>query len=60
MPALAARSPLGATKLATGIGLARIALMIKRIEVSSPPGVSRLMTTNCAPSVTARIKPRST
>ena len=40
MPALAARAPLGATNAATGTGEARIALMMSRIDVSRPPGVS--------------------
>ncbi len=60
MPALAARAPLGATKAATGTGEARIALMISRIDVSSPPGVSICSTTSCAPSRSARVSPRVT
>ncbi|MNT91453.1 hypothetical protein D3C72_2325510 [compost metagenome] len=58
MPALAARAPLGATKLATGTGLARIALMMLRMEVSRPPGVSICSTTSCALSSSARSMPR--
>src|SRR5216110_3527085 len=54
VPALAARAPLGPTKTATGTREARIALMISRIEVSSPPGVSICSTTSCAPSRSAR------
>jgi hypothetical protein len=40
VPALAARAPEGDTYVATGTGDARIARMMSRIEVSSPPGVS--------------------
>src|SRR4051794_15549797 len=54
VPALAARAPLGATKAATGTGEARIALMISRIEVSRPPGVSICRITSSAPSLAAR------
>src|SRR5690606_30379936 len=39
-PALAARAPLGATYIATGTGEARMFLIMWRMEVSSPPGVS--------------------
>ncbi len=45
VPALAARAPPGATYPMTGTGEARIARMIWRIEVSSPPGVSIRSTT---------------
>ena len=38
--ALAARAPPGAMNAATGTGEARMALMIERIDWSSPPGVS--------------------
>src|SRR4051812_13104176 len=54
VPALAARAPLGATYTATGTGEARIALMISRIEVSRPPGVSICRITSSAPSLAAR------
>src|SRR5688500_13550147 len=54
VPALAARAPLGATNDATGTGEARIALMISRIDVSRPPGVSMRSTTSSAPSFAAR------
>jgi len=60
VPALAARAPLGATNDATGTGEARIALMISRIDVSSPPGVSMRSTTSCVPSVAARSMARRT
>src|SRR6266850_1439140 len=60
VPALAARAPPGATKLATGTGEARMSLMISRIEASRPPGVSRRSTTSCAPSRPARSRPRCT
>jgi hypothetical protein len=49
VPALAARAPSGATYVATGTGEARIALMIERMEVSRPPGVSSSSTTSAAP-----------
>src|SRR3954452_6929158 len=54
LPALAARAPLGATKAATGTGEARIALMMSRIEVSRPPGVSICRITSSAPALAAR------
>src|SRR6267142_502087 len=60
VPALAARAPPGATKLATGTGEARMSLMISRIEVSSPPGVSMRSTTSCALSFAARCSARRT
>jgi hypothetical protein len=60
VPALAARAPLGATNTATGTGEARIALMTSRIEVSSPPGVSRWMTTSSTPPFAARSMARFT
>ena len=59
VPALAARAPLGATKTATGTGEARMARMICRIEVSSPPGVSSCNTTRGVPSTAACCIPRS-
>src|SRR5690349_7602359 len=60
VPALAARAPDGATYPTTGIGDARIACTIARIEVSRPPGVSRRSTTSCAFSRCACARPRST
>ena len=60
VPALAARAPLGATKEATGTGEARIALMISRIALSRPPGVSMRSTTSWVPSVAARSIERRT
>src|SRR2546427_450991 len=60
VPALAARAPPGATKLATWTGEARMSLMISRIEVSSPPGVSMRSTTSCALSFAARCSARRT
>src|SRR5438477_9709395 len=60
VPALAARAPLGATNDATGTGEARIALMISRIEVSRPPGVSMRSTTSSVQSVDARSIERRT
>ena len=48
VPALAARAPSGATNVAIGTGEARIALMIARIDLSSPPGVSSFSTTSAA------------
>ncbi|WP_157731051.1 hypothetical protein [Variovorax sp. HW608] len=58
MPALAARAPLGATKLATGTGEARMSLMMLRMEASSPPGVSIWITTRRAFSFAACLSPR--
>ena len=46
------------TNVATGIGEARIALMMSRIAVSRPPGVSIFSTTRHAPFSTARFRPR--
>src|SRR3981081_2654569 len=60
VPALAARAPPGATNDATGTGEARMSLMISRIEVSSPPGVSMRSTTSCALSFAARCSARRT
>jgi hypothetical protein len=57
VPALAARAPLGETKEATGIGEARMALMMSRIAVSSPPGVSSFRTTRLDPLSTDRFNP---
>ncbi len=57
VPALAARAPLGNTKVATGIGEARIPLMMSRIAVSRPPGVSIVSTTRLEPFSTERFKP---
>ena len=39
----AAREPFGYTYAITGIGAARMSLMIERIELSRPPGVSMRM-----------------
>ena len=58
VPALAARAPDGATYATTGTGDARISCTIPRIDVSSPPGVSRVSTTSCALSFAARASPR--
>src|SRR3546814_5667713 len=58
VPALAARAPLGLTKLATGMGEARIWRMMARMEESRPPGVSSSMTANVEPFSTACCKPR--
>src|SRR4030088_2801972 len=60
VPALAARAPPGATNDATGTGEARMSLMISRIEVSRPPGVSMRSTTSCALSFAARCSARRT
>jgi len=60
VPALAARAPDGATNAATGTGEARISCTINRIDVSSPPGVSSVSTTSCAPSLVAAAIPRRT
>src|SRR5437764_3108931 len=43
MPAEAARAPDGETKTTTGTGAASTFLMMLRMEVSSPPGVSMAM-----------------
>jgi hypothetical protein len=56
-PALAARLPDGPTHTATGRGLASWAFMIRRMEVSRPPGVSRRITTAAAPSAAAASSP---
>ena len=58
MPALAARAPDGATYAATGTGDARMSWTIRRIDVSSPPGVSSVSTTSCACASAARASPR--
>jgi hypothetical protein len=60
VPALAARAPDGATNAATGMGEARMSWTIARIDVSSPPGVSSVNTTSCAPSLPAAANPRCT
>ena len=54
------RAPSGATKAATGTGEAMICLMICRIAVSNPPGVSIFSTTNRACSAAAAFRPRTT
>ena len=43
IPAEAARAPDGDTKITTGSGAPSIFLMMSRIEVSRPPGVSMAM-----------------
>src|SRR5260370_31844372 len=53
-PAEAARAPDGDTNTTTGSGAPRIFLMMFRIEVSSPPGVSILMIRALARPATAR------
>lgn len=60
MPALAARAPLGATQATTGTGEARMALIMLRIEVSRPPGVSICRMSRLWPSVAERWMPRTT
>jgi len=60
VPALAARAPLGPTQTATGTGEARMSLMMARIEVSRPPGVSTRSTASWAPALAARSRPRWT
>jgi hypothetical protein len=57
VPALAARAPLGKTNVATGTGDARISLMMSRIEVSRPPGVSSFSTTRLDPLSIDRLSP---
>jgi hypothetical protein len=59
VPALAARAPLGAMKVATGTGEPSIALMICRIDVSRPPGVSSCSTASCAWPSAARCRLRT-
>ena len=59
-PAEADLAPLGPTKAATGVLALTIFSMISRIEVSSPPGVSRVRTTRSAPSRSARSRDRTT
>jgi len=49
VPALAARAPVGPTQVATGTVEFRMSLIIARIDVSSPPGVSSSSTTSEAP-----------
>src|SRR5205807_4867983 len=53
-PAEAARAPEGETNTTTGSGAPRIFLMMSRIEVSSPPGVSIWMISVLALPATAR------
>src|SRR5438046_10551460 len=43
IPAEAARAPEGETKITTGTGAPSIFLMMSRMEVSRPPGVSSAM-----------------
>ena len=49
-PADAACAPEGETKVATGTCDARIAVVISRVDVRSPPGVESSRTTSAAPS----------
>ena len=56
-PADAAREPVGETNVTTGTGDAKIFAMICRIDVSSPPGVSIVISTNDACSCAARSIP---
>src|SRR5947208_12978477 len=53
-PAEAARAPEGETNTTTGSGAPRTFLMMSRIEVSSPPGVSIWMISALARMETAR------
>ena len=53
-PAEAARPPLGATKVTTGIGEATIFSMVSRIASINPPGVLRRMRISVAFSCFAR------
>ena len=57
VPAEAALAPPGATYTATGTDEEIIALMMMRMEVSSPPGVSNCRTINSAPRVFASAIP---
>jgi len=52
-PALAARLPLGATNTITGTRAASCSLMMSRMDVSRPPGVSSMITRATAPSLSA-------
>src|SRR5674476_338967 len=60
VPVAAFVAPEGATNAATGTGEARISLMMARIDVSSPPGVSICSSTSCACSARACSMPRWT
>ncbi len=60
VPALAARAPLGATQVTTGISAARMRWTITRIEASSPPGVSRRRITSGSSASSAASIPRTT
>src|SRR3954470_19231759 len=52
-PADAARKPAGPTNTATGVFAAMIALLMSRVESSSPPGVCSVKTISAAPSASA-------
>ena len=54
-PALAARLPLGATNTITATRAASCTLMMSRMEVSRPPGVSSWITRAAAPSLSAAL-----
>ncbi len=58
VPALAARAPPGATKVATGTGEDRMSLIMLRIAPSRPPGVSICSTSSCACCLCASARPR--
>ena len=58
VPALAARAPVGPTQVATGTVEFRMSLIIARIDVSSPPGVSSSSTTSEALWAWACARPR--
>ena len=55
----AARAPSGATQAMTGTSLARMALMMRSMLVSSPPGESIWMITAAAPCSAATRRPSS-
>ena len=50
VPAEAALEPLGPTNVANGTAEFKIPLIICRMEVSSPPGVSMRITINSSPA----------
>ena len=52
-PADAARLPEGETKTATGVFAWMMAVLISRVESTSPPGVRRKRTTRLAPAASA-------
>ena len=53
-PADAARAPEGPIKIATGVLLASMCVMMSRVESTRPPGVRRVKTTSVAPARSAR------